>query len=170
MNKILHSLKLTLLLILIGILTWSALAAGLGPQPGDIYREYPKNIKVGDNWRVTDPNAGNAGAKEFLPNPVLTIEIEDLESALRAEVVIDRWGGHPGTSFKRMRFNGNSWIDLPELTTTPEGRNPTCYMYQDNPVFEVPLEYLQEGTNTFKVPAADKAAFLSIGDNGAGTE
>ncbi len=159
MNKFLNSLKLSLPLILVEILTWPAPAAGLGPQPGDVYREYPKSIKVGDNWRVTDPNAGNSGAKEFLPNPVLTIEIEDLEGALRAEVVIDRWGGHPGTSFKRMRFNGNSWIDLPELTTTPEGRNPTCYMYQDNPVFEVPLEYLQEGTNTFKGTCGGQSCF-----------
>ncbi|MBN2289245.1 MAG: T9SS type A sorting domain-containing protein [Candidatus Glassbacteria bacterium] len=142
-----------------GLLLWSAPLPGLGPEPGDVYREYTKSLKVGDNWRVTDPKAGAAGAKEFLPNPVLNIRIDDLEGALRAEAEIDRWGGHPGTSNKRVRFNGNDWIKLPELTTTPQGQNPNCYMHQDNPVFEVPLEHLVEGANTFEGTCGAQSCF-----------
>ena len=50
----------------------------------------------------------------FLPNPVLTIDLPDLTGAVRAELILDRWGGHPGTSNKRVRFNGASWLHLPE--------------------------------------------------------
>jgi len=159
MNKLLQLLKIEFFSMLFVILGWLVPAFGLGPEPGDIYREYRKGLKTGDNWRVTHPRAGASGAKEFLPNPELKIEIEDLEGAVRAEVVIDRWGGHPGTSNKRVRFNGNDWIALPELTTVPEGSNPTCYMYQDNPVFEVPLEHLKEGTNTFEGTCGGQTCF-----------
>jgi hypothetical protein len=137
-------------------------AAALGPQPGDIYREYAVKLKVGDNWRVTDPNARHQGAKEFLPNPVLTISIDDLADAVRAEALIDRWGGHPGTSEKRFRFNANEWIHLPELTTTPAGHESIVYMSQDNPIIELPLSHLREGGNTFEGICGDQTAY-SIG-------
>lgn len=150
-----------------GVLAWlwlaTALTAGsaaaLGPQPGDIYREYAVKLKVGDNWRVTDPNASHKGAKAFLPNPVLTISIDDLSDAVRAEALIDRWGGHPGTSEKKIRFNGNEWIELPELTTTPAGHEPLVYMSQDNPIVEVPLSHLREGENTFEGTCGDQVAY-----------
>ena len=131
----------------------------LGPQPGDIYREYTVDLKVKNNWRVTDPNAGHQGAGEFLPNPVLGVNISDLDGAIRAEVLIDRWGGHPGTSGKKVRFNGREWLSLPKLATTPEGDEPDCYMYQDNPIIEVPLEHLQEGPNTFEGTCGDQVCF-----------
>ncbi len=131
----------------------------LGPQPGDIYREYSVDLKIKNNWRVTDPNSGQQGAGEFLPNPVLMVNISDLDGAARAEVLIDRWGGHPGTSGKMVRFNGRQWLSLPKLTTTPEGEEPDCYMSQDNPVIEVPLEHLREGANTFEGTCGDQVCF-----------
>ena len=39
---------------------------GLGPQPGDVYREYTTELKVKNNWRVTDPDAANPGAAKYL--------------------------------------------------------------------------------------------------------
>jgi len=103
-------------------------------------------------WRVTDPNAVKnfEAAREFLPNPVIPFRLSDLEKATRAEIVIDRWGGHTGTAGKRIRFNRNTWIPLPELIAVPEGQDPLCYMYQDNPVVQVPLEHLKEGSNTLE--------------------
>lgn len=121
-----------------------------GPQPGDVYREYPITMDEGATWRVTDPAASHEMAQEFLPNPVLHFAIDDLSGAVRAEVIIDRWGGHPGTTGQRLRFNGNPWIALPLLRTTPEGSSPECYVYQDNPVIQVPLEHLLEGENTLE--------------------
>lgn len=120
-----------------------------GPKPGDIYKEYtvvPPGKKLG--WVVFDVNATNKGAHKYLPNKTYHINIEDLDGAIRAEVLIDRWGGHAGTADKRIKFNGNKWIRLPELTTTPVGHIPSVYPSQDNPIVQVPLEYLKTGDNT----------------------
>ena len=119
-----------------------------GPQPGDIYREYAVNLKSGDNWRVTQPNARNPGAAEFLPNPVLSISIDDLEKAVRAEVLMDIWEGHPGTSGMKFRFNANDWIDIPRAPTLIS--RSECYMAEYNVILDLPLEYLQVGENTFQ--------------------
>ena len=151
-------LKAAFGLIILGIVFPPVLSAQLGPGPGDVYREYTK-VPSGDKWRVTDPAAGASGAKEFLPNPVLQFQIDDLQGAVRVEAVLDRWGGHPGTSGKKVRFNGNDWIKVPELTTTPEGQLSICYMYQDNPVFEVPLTHLQEGINTFEGTCKEQVCY-----------
>ena len=130
----------------------------LGPEPGSIYKEYRLTMP-GNAWRVTDPDAGHAGAQEFLPNPILTIPIDDLDGAIRAEALIDRWGGHPGTSNKGIRLNGNAWIRLPELTTTPAGHEPVCYMSQDNPTVEIPLEHLKVGANTLEATSGDQICY-----------
>ncbi len=143
--NVVHSMGAVAWLVLAMALTAGS-AAALGPQPGDIYREYAVKLKVGDNWR------------EFLPNPVLSIEIDDLADAVRAEALIDRWGGHPGTSKKRFRFNANEWIHLPELTTTPAGHESIVYMSQDNPIIELPLSHLREGENTFEGTCGDQIA------------
>ncbi len=122
----------------------------LGPQPGDIYREYALHNGGASDWRVTDPNATAERAKVYLPNPILSLAIDDMEHAVRAEVVLDRWGGHAGTKDKQIRFNGNDWITLPELTTTPEGSEPEQFYSQDNPIVAVSLKDLKQGVNTLE--------------------
>ncbi len=139
-------MKSRFLLILACLISLKVVAQN-GPQPGDIYREYAVNLRSGDNWRVTDPKATNPGAAAFLPNPTLSISIDDMDQAVRAEVLMDIWGGHPGTSGKKFRFNANDWMDIPHVPTL-ESR-PKCYMTEYNVILDLPLEYLQEGANTF---------------------
>ncbi|MGB7327809.1 MAG: hypothetical protein WBD31_23225, partial [Rubripirellula sp.] len=122
----------------------------LAPKPGDVYREYAIHNGGNFDWRVTDPRARHEGAKDFLPNPVLSLDVRDLEGAVRAEAVLDRWGGHANTKEKLIRFNEHDWITLPELKTTPEGYDPEQYHSQDNPVIPVPLDHLVKGTNTIE--------------------
>jgi len=119
-----------------------------GPQPGDVYKEYAVSLRTGRNWRVTDPTVTRPDAVVFLPNPVLSITIGDLQDATRAEVLMDIWGGHVGTSNKQFRFNLNPWIRIPELPTIDF--EPECYMSQYNVIMDMPLEYLVEGVNTFE--------------------
>ena len=111
---------------------------------GLIYKEYSRLMTGPSDWRVTDPNAGHPGASEWLPNPKLSFQISDLSGATKAEAIIDCWGGHTGTTNKRFRFNGNSWINIPELSTMS---SPECYLKQWNPIVPVPLSYLKQGTN-----------------------
>jgi hypothetical protein len=121
------------------------------PRSGDIYREYSRTMgQTNHNWRVTDPNVRDERAFKHLPNAVLHIDIGDLKDAVRAEALIDRWGGHPGTSNKKIRFNENPWIQIPELKTTPAGQEPDRFVYQDNPIINIPLNHLKEGDNTFE--------------------
>lgn len=120
------------------------------PPPGSIYREYSIGNLGDRDWRVTDPEARHEGARKFLPNPVLRLEIGDLDQAIRAEAVLVRWGGHPGTSRKRFRINGGPWIAIPEPGTVAAPLRPECVMYQDNPVAALPLEYLKPGVNTIE--------------------
>tara|TARA_R110002049_G_scaffold4601_1_gene31704 strand:- start:101455 stop:105051 length:3597 start_codon:yes stop_codon:yes gene_type:complete len=116
-------------------------------RPGELYREYAIHNGGNFDWRVTDPRASAEGAKKFLPNPVLRLRVDDLRHAVRAEAVLDRWGGHAGTKHKLIRFNGQEPIRLPELTTTPSGSIPERFYSQDNPIVNVPLEDLREGEN-----------------------
>jgi len=122
----------------------------LRPHPGDVYREYAIHNGGNLDWRVTDPNAKHKGAQAFLPNPILNLNVRDLKGAVRAEAVLDRWGGHAGTKEKLIRFNRNDWITLPELTTIPAGHDPARYHSQDNPVVAIPLDHLQEGDNVLE--------------------
>ncbi len=137
----------------------AASAAMEVPPPGSVYREYRLGNRGDRDWRVTDPEATHEGAKKFLPNPQLKLEIGDLREAVRAEVVIARWGGHPGTSKKRFRVNGHAWIDVPELTTVPQPLRPECVMYQDNPVVPVPLEHLREEENILEGTCSDQICY-----------
>jgi CubicO group peptidase (beta-lactamase class C family) len=120
-----------------------------GPRPGDVYREFAIHNGGNKNWRVHDPNARAEGAKQFLPNPLLRISVGDLTGAIRAEALLDRWGGHIKTADRKIRFNENAWLDVPTLTTPPEGR-ADYYYFEDNPIIEVPLSHLMPGDNTLE--------------------
>lgn len=135
-----------------------AVARFVEPPPGSIYRDYWTTMSTSGNaWRVTDPNATHSGARAFLPNPVLTIAIADLQGAVRAEAILDIWGGHPGTSNKRLRFNANPWIPIPELTTTPTAGE--CYVQQWNVTVDVPIAHLVQGNNRLEGTSGGQTCF-----------
>ncbi|MCC6396332.1 MAG: T9SS type A sorting domain-containing protein [Bacteroidetes bacterium] len=121
------------------------------PLPGEVYKEYAVTVSLGnDDWRVTDPNINLTtypAAADFLPNPVMSFTIDDLDQATKAEALFALWGGHIGTTGKKVAFNGNAWITIPELTSTPTaGYN---YIHQAMIGVAVPLAHLVQGTNTF---------------------
>lgn len=132
--------------------------ANASPEPGDIFREFVWKgpyVNAAGWQRVTDPDATHAGAAEFLPNPVNSIRLDHLEGAVRAELYIEQWGGHAGTSAKRFRLNGNAWIDIPEPDAIPgdagDGREyPECYQYFTYPSVVLPLDQLIAGENSFE--------------------
>ncbi len=116
-------------------------------SPGDRYKEYSIQ-NTGNHWRVTNPAANPEGAREFLPNPVLQLEIPDLTGVTRAEVIIDYWGGHTHTLDRKFRINQGNWISLPYSAGT--GDEPWIYFFEFNPVLEIPLSSLKEGVNYFE--------------------
>ncbi|HTP13761.1 MAG TPA: Ig-like domain-containing protein, partial [Bacteroidota bacterium] len=126
------------------------------PPPGSIYREYTRTMGGLSDWRVTDPNINQSKwpeAGEFLPNPTLTLSVDDLTGAVRAEAVFAIWGGHLGTYGKQVSFNGNPWIDLTPLNGTngiPGGNDGTMYMNEICEGVDVPLSQLKVGDNSFQ--------------------
>jgi hypothetical protein len=124
------------------------------PQPGDVFKEFTRVISTSNcNTCVTDPATTLATAQLNLPNDVLNITIDDLQDAVRAELVIDENIGHVGTTNKKIRFNGNAWINVPELGAgngIPAGHNGQCYSQQFNPTLQIPLAHLIQGNNLFQ--------------------
>jgi len=121
------------------------------PGPGDIFREYKWTgpyINGGNFQRVTDPDATHEGAQQFLPNPVNSITL-DTTGAIKIEAYIQRLQCHVGTSNKRIRVNGNSWIEIPEAAAIPSS-HPECYMTMIYPTVEIPLSHFNDGYNTFE--------------------
>jgi hypothetical protein len=102
--------------------------------------------------RVTDPNAANEGARKFLPNPINRLDLPSLSGIERAEICIEAWGGHAGTSQKVIRFNGGEWMGIAEPDVAgPEV--PEAYQYFRYPVLEIDPGLLREGENTFELSA-----------------
>jgi len=134
---------------LVFLFTLSSSAALCGPQPGEVYREYAVH-QAGDDWRVTNPAVAGERARRHLPNPVLHVTIGDLAGAVRAEAMLDRWGGHVSTKRPQLRFNGRDWLDVPPPLVPPGNGDHERYYFQDNPVIDVPLAHLQAGVNTFE--------------------
>jgi hypothetical protein len=128
------------------------------PQPGDIYREYTRVMRPtdGELWRVTDPNVNTdqyPDAAAFLPNPSISLTVDDLSGAVRAEATMLIWGGHISTYGKKLRFNGNGWIAIPDLDTSngiPAGHLGINYIAETMITVDIPLADLQEGYNTFE--------------------
>ena len=149
--------RLILLLLLAGL----ASPAVADPQPGDLYREFVWYSVDGEDWRVTDPAAVEKfpRASAFLPNPLRTIRVVDLEHATRAELMLDRWNGHRGSVNKRVRLNDGDWLSVPPVSGVSEDLRPAFLMTQDNPVIEVPLESLHEGDNTLEALCDEEGGF-----------
>lgn len=143
-------LLITLVGLLLGTGAGEAQFAGGGPKPGDVYKEFYFTHNS-TNWRVTDPGVDLVKYPEaaaFLPNPTLYINVDDLAGATKAEVVIDFWCGHEGTTGRAFRFNGNSWIYLPDLPALSDPDNK--YMHQTNHLVSVPLSHLKVGSNAIE--------------------
>lgn len=127
-----------------------------------IYKEYSRVMDGSKDWRVTDPDAPFVGPPgntpgAFLPNSELPIIIDDLQGAGSAEAIMSVWGGHPGSTGKKFRFNSNQWITIPELSNTPTSGE--CYTSQRNAILSVPLADLVEGNNILEGTAGPQSCY-----------
>jgi hypothetical protein len=90
---------------------------------------------------------------------VNNVQIDDLQRAVRAECCIEQWGGHAGTSNKKIRINGHEWIEIPESSLMGPDR-PESYQYMRYPVVAVPLDQLREGSNKFELSCGNQISHL----------
>jgi hypothetical protein len=133
-------------------------------RPGDVFRDYVWNER-GPWQRITGPDATMAGAKAHLPNAVNSIELADLDGALRVEVQLELLQSHYGTTGHSMRLNGNDWIPIPTPKGIPgkmgstEGL-PETWLSMRYPVVELPLVTLKPGRNSFEFTSRSGPAGL----------
>ena len=99
--------------------------------------------------RLNDPDFMMYGKKIHVPKKMNL----ELEGAIKAEMAVEYWGGHPGTSEQKFRANDSNWIYIPQPQNTPEV--PNCYhrTLLGNETVEIPLNQLVDGENVFQFAA-----------------
>lgn len=121
-----------------------------GPVPGDVFREYlwfheegdaGSALRVGGKQGQYHPDRGSA--HDYINAPVTLDHEFDLESATRAEVVIEKILCHDGTRGLAIRVNGQDWIPVPECAGIPIPQWE--YQHHTYPVVAIPLEQLKSG-------------------------
>lgn len=102
-----------------------------------------------ESARLNDPDFEMYGKETQVPRKINV----DLEGAIKAEMAVEFWGGHIGTSEQKFRVNGNDWIYLPQPQNTPEV--PNCYYRTllGNETIEIPLNQLVDGENVVQFTA-----------------
>mgnify|MGYP006284684259 CR=1 FL=1 len=132
------------------------------PKPGDVFREYHitgggSNGEEGEEWAdefvFISHHTGERSTKGYR-----SFQNINLENAIKAEFVAGYWGGHIGSSNRRVEFNDNPGVPLPLIKNTPT--RPECYFSQQcQAACDIPLEYLQQGENKFRLEVDDQICY-----------
>jgi len=134
-------------------LTYCAVCAG--PEPGDIFREFTHNYdkSPGSHFSELDPECKREfeEGSSFHNKPrMVPKELDiDLEGAIKAEMSVEYWGGHIGTSEQKFKVNGHDWIYVPQPQGTPTDPE-TYYRTVLGASVAIPLEQLKHGVNAFQ--------------------
>ena len=119
------------------------------PVPGDVFKEFTFIPEYG-HFGELDPESKRAFTEDYWINKprmvIKTLDVE-LDHSIKAEMSIEYWGGHTGTSQQKFKINGNDWIYIPQPENTPT--DPHCYFRTllGNTSVPVPLEHLKDGKN-----------------------
>lgn len=132
------------------------------PKPGDVYREITFRV---DSRHISelDPDTPRQWPEgdsfhNFQTRRSRPLDL-DLLGVRRAELSLEYWGGHIGTTEQKFRVNGNDWIYIPQ----PAGMegDPQCYYRTilGNSSVEIPLEHLKSGLNEFVFTAGPQSCY-----------
>lgn len=121
---------------------------------GQFYREYwaewdekitncPNRLRVNDTELSLHETFGRRS--EAKANGLILVTInEDLFQLKAAQLYLEMWGGHPGTSNKRFLPNGKQVYNVPEVGAAA---GHCIYSY---PVIPLKVQHLVTGTNAFQ--------------------
>ena len=168
MSMNVHGNRFRLRSSLVPLVILTALGASSGwaqPKPGDIFREFTFNYgkTKSTSFSELDPNCPRKKDPTFdmrdkahqVPKK---IDI-DLDKAVRAEMSVEYWGGHIGTSGQKFRVNEHEWIAVPQPTGM--SGNPVCYYRTllGNNAVPIPLDQLRQGTNIVQFTAGPQIKY-----------
>jgi len=152
------------------VFLWQAFIGSLGcfsladaaPKLGDVFREYhmtgggsngEKDSEWMDEFVFISHHTGERSTKGDR-----SFKDIDLANAIKAEFVASYWGGHIGSSNRRVVFNNNPAVQLPLIKNTPT--RPECYFFQQcQAACDIPLEYLKQGENKFRLEVDDQICY-----------
>ncbi|MEK7677183.1 MAG: hypothetical protein AAB676_15250 [Verrucomicrobiota bacterium] len=87
----------------------------------------------------------------------------DLSGAIRAEMIVEYWGGHIGTVGQMFRVNGGQWspywVPIPQPQGTPTDPQRYFRTVLGTPPVPIPLSNLKNGTNSFRFTAGPQIAY-----------
>ena len=124
------------------------------PGPGDIFKEFTFVPEQGNHFSELNPKCKRKfkPTSSFYNKPSMVVRSLDLDlkNATKAEMAVEYWAGHTGTSEQKFKVNGHEWIYLPQPRNTP-GR-PECYYRTllGNQTAPIPLTHLKNDRNDFQ--------------------
>ena len=125
----------TFLLLLV---TSSVVAQEENLLPESVFREYSYK-------KMVNPFKGDFA---YYDSFQVVLHIDDLQDAVAAEVALNFWGGHIGTSDQTFKVNDSRKFDFPQPNTPG---SPYCYFRfgLGNPPVKIPISLLKTGENMF---------------------
>ncbi|HWQ57215.1 MAG TPA: hypothetical protein VN442_26250 [Bryobacteraceae bacterium] len=134
-----------------------ALALQAEPAPGDLFREYSYTVRFGE----VHPGATRKNIDRMLKGAMAErlLQIPSVSGVVRAEVSIEYWGGHIGTSDQKFQVNGGEWVQIPQPSGTPT--RPQCYYRTilGRATVPLPVESLKAGGNAFRFTAGPQLCY-----------
>lgn len=124
------------------------------PTPGDVYREYVYGRRFSEfdlNSKRMEERVRRMRANSRADR---VIEIPGAGNAVKAEVSIEYWGGHIGTTEQKFQINDDGeWFDIPQPQETPE--KPNCYYRTmlGRATVTVPVSKFKPGRNVLRFHA-----------------
>jgi hypothetical protein len=99
------------------------------------------------SWAINKPR--------HVPKPMKL----DLQKAISAEISVEYWGGHIGTSQQQFQVNGQGWQDIPQPVGTPAEPERFYRTLLGNNKVLLPLAWLRDGENTVQFGAGKQIAY-----------
>lgn len=113
-------------------------ARNISLKPESVFREYSYK-------KMISPFKGEF---DYFDSIQVVLNIDDIKDVVDAEIALNFWGGHIGTSDQTFKVNESKKINFPQPNTPG---NPYCYFrcVLGNPPVKIPVEILKKGENKF---------------------
>ncbi len=122
-----------------------------GPRPGDVYREFTYQKRFSE----LDPGSKRQGIDDLRENMMgaRILDLPSMNGVVRAEMSVEYWGGHVGTSEQKFRVNGAGWLYIQKIQNAKQ--QPECYhrTLLGRADTEIPVSQLKMGLNEFRFTA-----------------
>jgi len=117
-------------------------------KPESVFREYSYK-------KIVSPFKGNF---DHFDSIQVALNIDDIKDAIDAEIALNFWGSHIGTSDQNFKVNGSEKFKFPQPNTSG---NPYCYfrcILGNHPV-KIPVEMLKKDENIFTFFCGDQVCY-----------